>query len=428
MFNLYERCKELLDTNGNGWSEPITDFSSFAIKIDPLDIKKQTTDDEPMKACVNLALNQNDDDNEEDMLVPLPKIETEDNEELSTIWLPLKRKHIFNINSKTSAFILFRYFVMVTQCYNYQGTNQSIFNRKLKLWIVENVLPYLDDENWYPAFGAVLRILETVKEPNESVYQGTKGKPSRRHRLLGSQSLKFMDEEGGNFFNFYTDDDDFQWWFYIGSIIAAAFIVLILIVCLLTRITRNRKKCEEKFDPSRKKGCWQRLKAIFIKSTHHPENDDFYEYKKVPSDTRTVVFENEKRSKKSTGMFRKANSKKPIKEKFNLPLLATDSEDDVVLHEKISNKKTSSGSSIHNPFKIKKKNTSDTTFKISESSDDGGKAKKSIVKSPIVSQQSSVQTGFLNKFRPRSPQQESRVDRTDQSRRQSHEKVVGPER
>ena len=88
-YSLFERCKELLDTNGNGWKDPITDFSRLHFKIDPIDLSN-FLEDEGMKSCVSLVLNKDDADNEEDMLVELPKIELEENEELSTIWIPFK--------------------------------------------------------------------------------------------------------------------------------------------------------------------------------------------------------------------------------------------------------------------------------------------------------------------------------------------------
>jgi hypothetical protein len=163
-----------------------------------------------MKACGNLAMNSNDDDDEE-MLVALPKMEVEENEELSTIWLPLKRKHIFNIKSRTSTFILFRYFVMVTQCHRYQGINQGTFNRKLKLWIVENVLPFLDDEEAYPAFGAVLRILETIKGPEEGGYKGTKTKKAKNVNVGWNGKL---DEDEEDFVD--EDDEVVDWWLRLG--------------------------------------------------------------------------------------------------------------------------------------------------------------------------------------------------------------------
>lgn len=232
--NLYERCKELLNTNGNSWMDPITDFSQLAINISPLNIPKPN-DEEAMKICSNLAMNQNDEDNEEDMLVPLPKIETSEDENLSTIWLPLKRKHIFNIQSKTSAFILFRYYTMVTQCYLYQGINQSIFNRKLKIWISENVIPYLDDDQLYPAFGAVLRIMETIRDENDGRYKGS----SKKIKKYRQDILDLIRKD--KFSNFVNDKDDrnIAWWIY--AILAAAGITLFIILSIFYCCCKKKK-------------------------------------------------------------------------------------------------------------------------------------------------------------------------------------------
>lgn len=334
----------------------------------------KTPDDESMKACVNLAMNQNDDDNEEDMLVPLPKMETEESEELSTIWLPLKRKHIFNINSKTSTFILFRYFVMVTQCYKYQGINQSIFNRKLKLWIVENVLPYLEDDQLYPAFGAVLRILETIKEPDESGYQGTRNRKSKKYLgILGSfgENEKIFDVEA---------DSEVEHWFRIGLAGCAALLALFLTIFLFVKLCKNRKKIEtEEMTemPRKRKSFKQKFSNFFRRETHANDSDDYYQYKKASAGARSVVFENEKKSRKG---------KKWSKDQVSLPLLGGASETE----DEIFTKKSSSTS-------LKK-----GKFKISESSDDGSSVKKpskSSIKSDVKKP-----PGF---FRSKSPQKKS---------------------
>jgi hypothetical protein len=327
----------------------------------------KTPEDDSMKACGNLAINVNDDDNSEDMLVALPKMETEEGEELSTIWLPLKRKHIFNINSQTSTFILFRYFVMVTQCYNFQGINQSMFNRKLKLWIDENVLPYLGDEKLYPAFGAVLRILETIKEPNEGGYQGTKRKQSPKHRrLLGSyvaDNEKILDFEA---------DSDVEWWYRVGMAGCGAFVIAFLVIFLICKMCKNRKKTESQKMTESKKSFARKLANCF---SQKPEDEDSYSYKKV---AQSVAFENEKKSRRQKTM-------KASKEQFNLPLLGgvSDSEDEVF-------SKNSSTTSLKN-----------AKFKISESSDDGSSCKKpskTSLKSP------SKPSGIFKKLHAKSPQ------------------------
>lgn len=339
VFNLYERCKESLDTNGNSWSDPITDFTQFSINIQALDIP-QPSDEEVVKICANLAMNQNDDDNEEDMLVPLPKIETSQDENLSTIWLPLRRKHIFNLNSKTSAFVLFRYYVMVTQCFRYQGINQSIFNRKLKVWISENVIPYLDDDQLYPAFGAILRIMETIKDQNELIYQGTKEKRRKSHRvdvlsIVNSQ----IDGKFGNF-SFDIKNRDIYWWCYAVALAAAITLLIIILVYLICRFCCNRKKGKNA-DVKKSPSLTQKFSNILKRSTHKPEQDEYYEYKKISQDDRkrpkVLKFENERGKK--FGLLKKIKSKRSA-EKISLPNLNGSDSEEVVLHETKSRNST----------------------------------------------------------------------------------------
>lgn len=364
VFNLYERCKESLDTNGNSWSDPITDFSQFSINIQSLNIQ-QPPDEDVVKTCANLAMNQNDDDNEEDMLVPLPKIETSQDENLSTIWLPLRRKHIFNINSRTSAFILFRYYVMVTQCFRYQGINQSIFNRKLKVWISENVIPYLDDDQLYPAFGAVLRIIETIRDQNEAIYQGTKEKKNRKSHRVDVLSIvnSELDEKFGNF-SFDLKNRDVTWWIFAVALAAGITLLIAILIYLVCRFCCNRKKRE---DEDAKKGptLRQKISNALKRSTHKPENDEFYEYKKIPQDDhkrpKVLKFENE-RSKK-LGILRKMRPKRN-KETIELPILNASDSEEIVLHE--SSKSISPSSSSFTSARAQKQKISEETDEIAD--------------------------------------------------------------
>lgn len=390
VFDLYERCKELLDTNGNSWSDPITDFSQFNIKIIPLVIPK-SSDDEAMKACANLVTNQNDNDNDEDMLVSLPKIETEDNDDLSTIRLPLKRKHTFSINSKKSAFVLVRYFVMVTQCFKYQGINQSPFNKRLNLWINDNVLPYLDDDELYPAFGAILRIMESIKGPYDATYQGSRENKSKRQRqqLVGQSNIldNFGNSPNEDEFSFSDSNRDFNWW--LNAILASVgiFILACLLIYMLIRICCNRKKIQEVEYGKRskkQKSLKEKITNVLRNNTHMPEHDEFYQYKRI-RDKKGIKFENEK-SKKSFSPSRKAK-KNTEKDQFKLPLLNAESEDEVVLHEsKMSTPKSSL-------LSLPKKNV----FKISDESEDESK------------QGSKNSLRFLQNIRLNSPTQKNRT-------------------
>lgn len=160
IFNLFNECKIFLNTNGNGWSAPITNFSPYKYSIEP--IKILDIEDEPTP-CINLVLLDDKTDSEDDVIVALPKIEIEDNAEMSNIWLPYKRKHIFNLKAESSAFIVLRYFVDVSKCYKFQNIQQEAFNLKIYNWIKDVIVPRLFLNTFYPGFGAVLRILETIK-------------------------------------------------------------------------------------------------------------------------------------------------------------------------------------------------------------------------------------------------------------------------
>ncbi|KAG5672963.1 hypothetical protein PVAND_003050 [Polypedilum vanderplanki] len=338
--NLYDRCKELLDTNGNTWSDPIIDFSKFTVKILPVSISNN--ENEAMKSCASLITN-----NDDEMMVPLPKIETDDEDNLSdnddefstVLILPFKRdQSLFNINSKRSAFVLFRYYVTVTQCFTYQGIDQLAFNRRLKMWINENVLQYLDDDDVYPAFGAVLRILETINDSHDSTYLGSKDRKIKRPRQsLSSHSNLFTDEQT-NDFSFDDPNRDIYWW--LNAILASIgiFILTFLIVYLLARICCNRKRIKQT-----ESGGNRSLKGKFSKmlqsNTHIPERDEYYEYKKLP--TKSLQFENEKSKRKK--IFSKLKGRK---EKIPLPRLNQsdlDSEDEIVLHDSKISSTTSLG-------------------------------------------------------------------------------------
>lgn len=165
IYDLHKKSKEFLNTNGNGWRPPITNFLQYKYKIEPITI---TINDSATQPCVNLILTEDDTDSEDaEMIVSLPKIEMEPNEELTNVWLPFKRKHNFNFNSETSAFILMRYYVAVIKCYKFQGMPPIKFQHRFSKWISENILSFIYDGNFYPGLGAILRIVESLKESGQ---------------------------------------------------------------------------------------------------------------------------------------------------------------------------------------------------------------------------------------------------------------------
>lgn len=157
VIEVYKQCKICLNTNGNGWKTPINDFTEFEISIQPILLVEEVDD----TACIHLELST-DKENDDEILVPLPKLDREEKGMLSNIWLPFKRKKSFNLRSYHSAFIFLKYFEMVSRCFKYQNICQDNFNKKLEDWIQENIEIHLEDEIFYPGLGAILRIQETL--------------------------------------------------------------------------------------------------------------------------------------------------------------------------------------------------------------------------------------------------------------------------
>jgi hypothetical protein len=148
---------------------------------------------------------------------------------------------------------------------------------------------------------------------------------------------------------------------------------------MIIRICCNRKKVQEveyKRIPD-KKSLKDKITNVLKKSTHMPEHDEFYEYKKARN-KKGIKFESEKKS---------SPLKKYRKDKINLPFLnLAESEDEIVLLES----KKSTPQSSHSSLSKK------TAFKMSEESDNNSKQDKK------------TSHRFLQKIRPKSPARKNR--------------------
>lgn len=156
ILDLYEKCKTSLDTKGLGWSNPVAMSNPYAI---PLYLKLVEGD------CSDLLLLDEEESESEDEIIALPRLEYDDNSNgLTNIWLPFRRKHVYNLRSKQSAFIFMRFFIDANKCYENERLSPQEFNQKLERWIRINVVPHLKDEQLYAGFGGVLRVLRSLKD------------------------------------------------------------------------------------------------------------------------------------------------------------------------------------------------------------------------------------------------------------------------
>lgn len=261
VYELHNKCKTFLNTNGNGWREPITDFSKFNFKIDPLNVSITLEPGPEQTPCVNLILT--DEENSADnMIVSLPKLDEDDDpKKLSGIWLPFKRKHSFNLMARSSAFILIRYYVAVMKCYEFQGTSPKKFKNLFGKWISENVLSSLDENDFYPGLGAVLRIVQTLNTDDpeyaddfvKAVPKGVTLKTSPEYMQIQDQIVKIQNnKKKPNFFENLlnaSDEEKHKNALIITVILGLGFAVIVVCVAIVwtSCYVKKSKKISKQF-------------------------------------------------------------------------------------------------------------------------------------------------------------------------------------
>ncbi|XP_017082966.1 uncharacterized protein LOC108115855 isoform X2 [Drosophila eugracilis] len=166
LVNIYRQSRTTLNTNGNGWRTPGKDImNQFKdMKIEPLKLPKGCVPHGDASSCALLdqsCVSQESDQGT--MIVTLPRLEMPDeNGFLTNIYLPFRKRRIYNLRSTRSAFVLVKFFQTLTDCYRFQGVSQINYNRQLLAWIRENLQMHYGDDIFYPGLGGVLQIKERL--------------------------------------------------------------------------------------------------------------------------------------------------------------------------------------------------------------------------------------------------------------------------
>ncbi|KAM8705320.1 hypothetical protein ACLKA7_009739 [Drosophila subpalustris] len=172
---LYRQCQLVLNTNGNGWRTPVADVLSQLkiVHIKPIKLNEEKGSENDASSCALLDQScLNEDAQREQMIVPLPHLESEDsNGFLSNIFLPFKHRRIYNLRSPDASFILVKFFKTLINCYRFQGISPKTYNRKLRNWIRESLQLHYRDEIFYPGLGGVLQIYEALSCSTKSAIQ-----------------------------------------------------------------------------------------------------------------------------------------------------------------------------------------------------------------------------------------------------------------
>lgn len=163
---LLRQCRTVLNTNGNGWKQPVHNILKqlHSVDIRPIRMNEHQNSECDAASCALLDQNcDSGDDQKEQMIVPLPHLELEDGEGfLGNIFLPFRHRRIYNLRSIDSAFILVKFYKTLLHCYRFQGVSPETYNNKLRKWILENLQAHYRDEVFYPGLGGVLQIYEAL--------------------------------------------------------------------------------------------------------------------------------------------------------------------------------------------------------------------------------------------------------------------------
>lgn len=301
VYDFHTHCKTFLNTDGQGWQKPITNFSNFNNKIQSINIVNlnnihdtssiynsndkndlDTNENNLATPCANLIMNNNDNsdettiDHHNQLIISLPKLENENSIELANIWLPFKRRNYFNLQLKSSAFILVRYFVALTKCHQFEGIPQNKFNHNFKIWLSENILPFIYDNKFYPGLGAILRIWETISSDTENLindsninnnnndqsYQNIQEKVNDiNSKETESGFFKRFFSSSSKFYNNINDDEKQQneinekekikYIIMIIVLIVVGFIIVIIVTILLKR-RKTQRQVKRKEKPNSK--------------------------------------------------------------------------------------------------------------------------------------------------------------------------------
>ena len=165
LYNLYQDLVTFLMTNGGNWRKPKEDFDN-RMSLKPLVVSPTSTQTENMcKKLITFNKNYGKacEDKENTLSVPLPVMDNA--QKPCAIVLPLRDPNfnLLSLYSPKSPNVLQLYYVTSVNCLNNSADSAMIFKLQFYRWLKSRVLPRLQDDRWYPAFGGVLPILAALE-------------------------------------------------------------------------------------------------------------------------------------------------------------------------------------------------------------------------------------------------------------------------
>ncbi|XP_054276570.1 uncharacterized protein LOC128995578 [Macrosteles quadrilineatus] len=164
-----------------------------------------------------------------------PKLD--DNKDPQELTVPLKSPTTYKIDSPEAENVLPQYYKVMMKCLTLT-TGHKIqvfkFNKEFYDWLTQAVLPHLKDDKCYPAFGGVLRIVETMRQKDFVPKNSTANFIFYRQRDLDKhiQETKKNQTDTGRIFRFPYF-----------PLIVVTWVIFILILCIFLMWRSGRCFC-----------------------------------------------------------------------------------------------------------------------------------------------------------------------------------------
>ncbi|KAG8330125.1 hypothetical protein J6590_070106 [Homalodisca vitripennis] len=260
LHGLLDKWKWYLSTNGGTWSQDC-DMSKIPTKVAILDLVLS----EPEEACQELYVSGPSLSNETETSIGSETIVAEssriaipymdNNLAPNAIALPFRKRNLYSLMDPKAAYILVKYYTLSMRCLSSNPNDVVAFSNFFYSWLVGKVIPRLHDQDrWYPAFGAVMRVVETIKQKGlSSNSQSVVVQPANEEHQDSALNANLdiggsgTDHSGkmGNYFHIINNP------FALLIIFAIMMFIFILCCCLCLccclKFRRKRKKTTEFF-------------------------------------------------------------------------------------------------------------------------------------------------------------------------------------
>lgn len=236
LHEMLDKWKWYLSTDGSTWSQEC-DMHKIPTKVATLNVSLHDSE----AACQELYVSAPQPNVTNSMgsqtvmsetsRIPIPYLDN--NAVPNSIALPLKKRNLFSLSDPQSAYILVKYYSLATRCLSGNPSSVLVFNSHFHGWLVTKVVPHLHDQDrWYPAFGAVMRVVETIKQKSLDVNNPIFAPPMREEHQdadldanLAGPNVKHT-RKLSNYFHIVNNP------YAISFLLGLLFLVLLLMCCL----------------------------------------------------------------------------------------------------------------------------------------------------------------------------------------------------